>query len=199
MNYRANIVIFHEIAPLSARSSKKEDAKRGTGAREMAKTDRKTGGRRGCNSWHLLFRSAANRAPPEVRRRSGSGRSARRAPRRNRAAQSPNLPCARSHDVVPTEKRRSKRLRPWALFRLIGELFADRPHRVRHPRRRKKRGRRNRRKSSLAHARTTPSFCFSPSPIGSNSVVLNALRVKISHILTQRQHHTTTSASTPCG
>ena len=50
MNYRANIVIFHEIAPLSARSSKKEDAKRGTGAREMAKTDRKTGGLRGCGS-----------------------------------------------------------------------------------------------------------------------------------------------------
>ena len=56
MNYRANIVIFHEIAPLSARSSKKEDAKRGTAAREMAKIDRKTGGIRGCNSWHLLFR-----------------------------------------------------------------------------------------------------------------------------------------------
>ena len=50
MNYRANIVIFHEIAPLSARSSKKEDAKRGTDAREMAKTDRKTGGLRGCGS-----------------------------------------------------------------------------------------------------------------------------------------------------
>ena len=50
MNYRANIVIFHEIVPLSARSSKKEDEKRGTGAREMAKTDRKTGSRRGCGS-----------------------------------------------------------------------------------------------------------------------------------------------------
>lgn len=50
LNYRANIVIFHEIVPLSARSSKKEDEKRGTGAREMAKTDRKTGGRRGCGS-----------------------------------------------------------------------------------------------------------------------------------------------------
>ena len=50
MNYRANIVIFHEIAPLSARSSKKEDVKRGTGTREMAKTGRKTGGRRGCGS-----------------------------------------------------------------------------------------------------------------------------------------------------
>ena len=66
------------------------------------------------------------------------------------------------------------------------------------PRRRKKQERRNRRKNSLAHARTSPSFCFSPSPIGSNSVVHNALRVKISHILTQRQNHTTTSASTPC-
>lgn len=104
LNYRANIVIFHEIVPLSARSSKKEDAKRGTGAREMAKTDRKTGGIRGCNSWHLLFRSVANRSPPEVRRRSGSGRSARRAPRRNRAAQSPSRPCTRSHNAVPTEK-----------------------------------------------------------------------------------------------
>ena len=50
LNYRANIVIFHEIVPLSARSSKKEDAKRGTGAREIAKTDGKTGGRRGCGS-----------------------------------------------------------------------------------------------------------------------------------------------------
>ena len=90
MNYRANIVIFHEIVPLSARSSKKEDAKRGTGAREMAKTDRKTGGIRGCNSWHLLFRSAANRAPPEARRRSGSEWRARRpnrvTKRRNRRA-----------------------------------------------------------------------------------------------------------------
>ena len=104
MNYRANIVIFHEIVPLSARSSKKEDAKRGTAAREMAKTDRKTGGIRGCNSWHLLFRSAANRSPPEVRKRAGSGRSARRAPQRNRAAQSPSRPCARSRNAVPSEK-----------------------------------------------------------------------------------------------
>ena len=143
--------------------------------------------------------SATNRAAPEVRKRSGSGRSARRAKPSHKESQSPSRPCARSHDVVPTEKRRSKRLRPWAFFRLIGELFADRPHRVRHPRRRKKRGRRNRRKSSRAHTRTSPSFCFSASPIGSNSMVHNALRVKISHILTQRQLHTTTSASTPCG
>lgn len=67
------------------------------------------------------------------------------------------------------------------------------------PRRRKKQERRNRRKSSRAHARTTPSFCFSASPIVSNSVVHNALRVKISKILTHRKHHATTSASTPCG
>ena len=130
--------------------------------------------------------SATNRSPPELRKRSGSGRSARRVPRRNRAAQSPSRPCARSRNAVPSEKRRSKRLRPWAFFRLIGELFADGLHRVRHPRRRKKRGRRNRRKSSLAHARTTPRFCFSASPIGGNSMVHNALGVKISHMLTQR-------------
>ena len=49
-------------------------------------------------------------------------------------------------------KRRSKRLRPWALYRLIGELFAYRPHPGRHPRRRKKRGRRNREKA-LARTR----------------------------------------------
>ena len=96
-------------------------------------------------------------------------------------------------------KRRSKRLRPWALFRLIGELFADGPHRVRHPRRHKKRGRRNRRKSSCTHARTSPSFCFSPSPIGSNSMVHNALQVKISKNLTHKKHHATISGSTACG
>ena len=142
--------------------------------------------------------SAANRAPPEARRRSGSGRSARRAQRRNRATQSPNRPCTRSHDVVPTEKRRSKRLRPWAFFRLIGELSTHRPHRVRHPRRHKKQGRRDQRKNSRANARTTSSFYFLPSPIDSNSVVHKVLRVKISYILTHRKHHATTSASIPC-
>ena len=78
MNYRANIVIFHEIAPLSARSSKKEDAKRGTGTREMAKTDRKTGGRRGCGS--CIGSSVRPRTAHLPRCASaGSGRSARRA------------------------------------------------------------------------------------------------------------------------
>lgn len=142
--------------------------------------------------------SATNHSPPELRRRSGSDWKARRAQRRNRAAQSPSRPCARSHDVVPTEKRRSKRLKPWAFFRLIGELSTHHPHRVRHPRQRKKQGRRNRRKSSRAHTRTSPSFCFSASPIGSNSVVHNALGVKISNILTHRKQPTTTSASIPC-
>lgn len=165
----------------------------------MAKTGRKTGDRSRLWLLHRPSRSATNRAPPEVRKRAGSGRSARRAPRRNRAAQSPSRPCARSRNAVPSEKRRSKRLKPWAFFRLIGELFADGRHRVRHPRRRKKRGRRKRRKSSLAHTRTTPSFCFSPSPIGSNSVVHNALWVKTHHILTHKKYHTTLSASTPCG
>lgn len=110
--------------------------------------------------------SAANRAPPEARRRSGNGRSARRAQRRNRATQSPNRPCTRSHDVVPTEKRRSKRLRPWAFFRLIGELSTHRPHRVRHPRRRKKQGRRDQRKSSRTREQHRVSvFCLHPSAV----------------------------------
>ena len=199
MNYRANIVIFHEIAPLSAHTSKKEEANSGTGAREMAKKDRKTGGIRGCSSWHLLSRSVTQRKAPKVCRRSGSERSAQRAQPSHKEAKSPSSPCARSHDVVPTEKRRSKRLKPWAFFRLIGELSTHRPHRVRHPRRRKKQGRRNRRKILRAHARTTPSCCFLPSPVGSNSMVHNALRVKISHILTQRNHYTTRSGSTACG
>lgn len=140
--------------------------------------------------------------PPIVRPRTAHlprCASARRAPRRNRAAQSPGRPCARSRNAIQTEKRRSKRLRPWAFFRLIGELFADGLHRVRPPRRRKKRDRRNRRKSTRAHARATPSFCFFPSPIGGNSMVHNALRVNISHILTHKKHHTTLSASTACG
>jgi len=38
----------------------------------------------------------------------------------------------------------------------------------------------------LSHARATPSFCFLPSPIDSNSVFHNALRVKTNQILTQR-------------
>lgn len=84
-------------------------------------------------------------------------------------------------------------------FDLSGSFSPIAPTKSAPPRRRKKRGRRNRRKSSRANARTTPSFCFFPSPIGSNSMVHNALGVKISHILTQRWHHTTTSASTLCG
>ena len=50
----------------------------------------------------------------------------------------------------------------------------------------------------LSHARTTPSFYFFPSPIESNSVVHNALRVKMSNILTHRKQPTTTSESTAC-
>ena len=50
----------------------------------------------------------------------------------------------------------------------------------------------------LSHARTTPSFCFLPSRIGSNSMVYNALGVKISNILIHKKYHATTSASIPC-
>ena len=50
----------------------------------------------------------------------------------------------------------------------------------------------------LSHARTTPSFCFLPSPIDSNSLVHNALEVKISNILTHKKQPTTTSASILC-
>lgn len=52
---------------------------------------------------------------------------------------------------------------------------------------------------ALARTRASLSFCFSASPIGSNSVVHNALHVNISKNLTYRKYHTTTSASTPCG
>ena len=134
--------------------------------------------------------------PPIVRPRTAHlprCASARRAPRRNRAAQSPGRPWARSRNAIQTEKRRSKRLRPWALFRLIGELFADRLHRVRPPHAATRSEVGETGEKALSRARTTPSFCFSPSPICCNSMVHNALRVKISHILTQRQHHATTS------
>lgn len=76
MNYRANIVIFHEITPLSARSSKKEDAKRGTGAHEMAKTGRKTGGRRGCGS---CIGSSVRPRTAHLPKRAGSGKREERA------------------------------------------------------------------------------------------------------------------------
>lgn len=193
MNYRANIVIFHEIAPLSARSSKKEDAKRGTGAREMAKTDRKTGGLHGCGSCiGFSVRPRTAYLPRCAGAREAGG--ARGGPhggteRHNRRA-APAL--ARTTPFRP-KKGGANGSGLGHFFDLSGSFSPMASTASAPPRRRKKRGRRNRRKSSLAHTRTTPSFCFSPSPIGSNSVVHNALRVKISHILTQRQHHTTTS------
>ena len=103
--------------------------------------------------------------PPIVRPRTAHlprCASARRAPRRNRAAQSPGRPCARSRNAVPTEKRRSKRLRPWALFRLIGELFADRLHRVRPPTPpQEARAEEPAKKLSRAHAHITEFLFFS--------------------------------------
>ena len=95
-------------------------------------------------------------------------------------------------------KRRSKRLKPWAFFRLIGELFADRPHRVPpHADARSKSGETG--EKALTHTRAQHRVSvFLPSRIESNSVVHNALRVKRSNILTHRKHHATTSASTLC-
>ena len=76
MNYRANIVIFHEIAPLSAHTSKKEEANSGTAVRERAKTDRKTGGRRGCGS---CIGSSAQPRTAHLQKRAGSGKREERA------------------------------------------------------------------------------------------------------------------------
>lgn len=110
--------------------------------------------------------SATNHSPPELRRRSGSEWKARRAKPSHKEAKLPSRPCTRSHNAVQTEKRRSKRLKPWAFFRLIGELSTHRPHRVRHPRRRMKQGRRNRRKSSRTRAQHRVSvFCLHPSAV----------------------------------
>ena len=96
-------------------------------------------------------------------------------------------------------KRRNTRLKPWALFQLIGELSVHRPHPRPPPRCRKKRGRGNRRKIPRAHARTSPSFGFLPSPICSNPVEHNALGVKISRISTHTKQPATHSESTSCG
>ena len=187
MNYRANIVIFHEIVPLSGHTSKKEDAKSGTSAREMAKTDRKTGGIRGCRSWHLLSRSATHREAPKVRRSSGSERRARRAQPSHKEAKSPSRPGARWVNAVPTEKGGTRGSNLGHFSNLSGSFPPIAPTRGLPPRCRKKRGRGNRRKILRAHARTSPSFGFLPSPTCSNPVEHNALGVKTSRILTYRK------------
>ena len=199
MNYRANIVIFHEIVPLSAHTSKKEDAKSGTAVREMAKTDRKTGDIRGRSSWHLLFRSPPHRKAPKVRRRSGSERRARRAKPSHKEAKSPSSPCARWVNGVPTEKGGARGSNLGHFSNLSGSFPPIAPTRGRPPRCRKKRGRGNRRKILRAYARTSPSFGFSPSPTCGNPVEHNALGVKISRILTHSKQPTTISESASCG
>lgn len=130
--------------------------------------------------------SAANRAPSEARRRSGSGRSARAGQaesQRGEIAEPPLRSLARRSSDRKKEEQTAQSLGIFSTYR--GAFRRSPPPRP-PPRRRKKQERRNRRKNSLAHARTTPSFCFSASPIGGNSMVHNALRVKISHILTQK-------------
>lgn len=185
MNYRANIVIFHEIVPLSAHTSKKEEAKSGTSAREMAKTDRKTGGIRGCSSWHLLFRSPPHRKAPKVRRRSGSERRAPRAKPSHKEAKSPSRPGARWVNAIPTEKGGAHGSNLGHFSNLSGSFppiapIHGRPLAAARSEVGKTGGK------FLAHARASPSFGFLPSPTCSNSVDHNALGVKISRILTQQ-------------
>ena len=185
MNYRANIVIFHEIAPLSARSSKKEDAKRGTGAREMAKTDRKTGGLRGCGSCiGCSVRPRTAHLPKRASAREAGG--ARGSPTEEQSGTIAEPPLRSLAQRRSDRKKEEQTAQALGIFSTYRGAFRRSPPPRPPPRRRKKQGRRNRRKSSLAHTRTSPSFCFSPSPIGSNLLVHNVLWVKRRHILTQR-------------
>lgn len=174
LNYRANIVIFHEIAPLSARSSKKENAKRGTGAREMAKTGRKTGGRRGCGSCiGCSVRPRTAHLPRCAGAREAGG--ARGGPhggteRHNRRA-APAL--VRTTPFRP--KKKEQTTQALGTFSTYRGAFRRSPPPRSTPTPPQEARAEKPRKSSRAHTRTTPSFCFSPSPIGSNSVVHNAL------------------------
>ena len=137
--------------------------------------------------------SAANRAPPEVRKRAAGPTEEQS----GTIAGPPLRSFAQRRSDRKKKEQTAQALGTFSTYR--GAFRRSPPPRPPPPRRHKKRGRRNRRKSSRANARASPSFCFSPSPIGSNSVVHNALWVKISHILTQRNHHTTHSGSTACG
>lgn len=165
----------------------------------MARTDRKTGDIRGCSSWPLLFRSATHRKAPKVCRRSGSERRSPRAQPSHKEAKSPSSPCARWVNAVPTEKGGTRGSSLGHFSNLSGSFPPIAPTRGRPPRCRKKRGRGNRRKILRAHARTSPSFGFSPSPTCGNPVEHNALWVKISRILTHSKQPATHSESTSCG
>mgnify|MGYP000866938452 CR=1 FL=1 len=142
--------------------------------------------------------SATHREALKVRRRSGSERRARRAKPSHKEAKSPSRPCARWVNVVPTEKGGTRGSSVGHFSNLSGSFPPIAPTRGRPPRCRKKRGRGNRRKILRAHARTSPSFGFLPSPTCSNSVEHNALGVKMSRILTHTKRHATHSESTTC-
>ena len=197
MNYRANIVIFHEIAPLSARSSKKEDAKRGTGAREMAKTDRKTGGRRGCGSCiscSVRPRTAHFPRCAGAREAGGAHGAGPTEEQSGTIAEPPLRSFAQRRSVRKKEEQTTQALGIFSTYR--GAFRRSPPPR---PTPSPTQEARSEKPANKAHARTSPSFCFSPSPIGSNSVVHNALQVKISKNLTHKKHHATISGSTACG
>ena len=198
LNYRANIVIFHEIAPLSARSSKKRTQKEGPAPAKWRKRTEKP---EAVAAVALASAVPFVREPRTSRSAQALGKREERAvgpteEQRGTIAEPPLRSLARRRSDRKKEEQTAQAL---GIFSTYRGAFRQWPPPRPPPRRRKKQGRRNRRKSSRAHTRTTPSFCFSPSPIGSNSVVYNALRVKISYILTQKQYHATTSASTPCG
>ena len=135
----------------------------------------------------------------KVRRRSGSEWRAPRAKPSHKEAKSPSSPCARWVNAIPTEKGGARSSSLGHFSNLSGSFPPIAPTRGRPPRCRKKRGRGNRRKIPRAHARTSPSFVFSPSPTCSNSLEHNALGVKISRILTHRKQPATHSESTTCG
>ena len=160
MNYRANIVIFHEIAPLSARSSKKEDAKRGTGAREMAKTDRKTGGLRGCGSCigcSVRPRTAHFPRCAGAREAGGAHGAGPTEEQSGTIAEPPLRSFAQRRSDRKKEEQTAQALGTFSTYR--GAFRRSPPPRP-PPRRRKERGRRNRRKSSRARAHNT-EFLFS--------------------------------------
>lgn len=141
--------------------------------------------------------SAANRAPSEARRRSGSGRSARAGQaesQRGEIAEPPLRSLARRSSDRKKEEQTAQSLGIFSTYR--GAFHPSPPPRSTPTPTQEARAEKPTKK--LSHARTTPSFCFLPSPIGSNSMVHNTLRMKISNILIHRKQPTTTSASTPC-
>lgn len=196
LNYRANIVIFHEIVPLSARSSKKEDAKRGTGAREMEKTDRKPEAVAA-----VALASAVPFGHEPLTSRGVQARGKREEHAAGQAvSQSGTIAEPPLHSLAQRRfdrKKEEQTVQALGIFSTYRGAFHPSPPPRSTPTPTQE-ARAEKPTKKLSHARTTPSFCFLPSRIDNNSVVHNALRVKISDILTHKKQPTTTSASIPC-